>query len=97
MKTFTEEEYIEKMNSLPKELNRKLLLLDFDNEFVSIIDYNRQRRIHTIAGEVRCVALGYSSKQELFEAISSQVASEEEAKHIFGEIDRIVLRPNNIR
>ncbi|MEI6042122.1 MAG: hypothetical protein WCQ00_00960 [bacterium] len=100
MTTFTEQEFIDKMNLLPAELQKKLLLLDYDDDFISIINYNSIKPAETINAiglAVRLVALGFSSKQELFESVSNEVLVEDEARHIFSEIDRTILVPNNLK
>ena len=97
---FTELDIIKKMDSLPKELKDKLLFLAYDNSFVSMINYRSvktQDVINEIDYTTRMTALGFASKQELFDSIGGVAEDEEETRHIFGEIDGTILVPNNLQ
>ncbi len=97
---FTESDIKNKIDSLPNELREKLLFLAYDNSFVSIINYRSvktQDVINEIDYATRMTALGFSSKQELFDAISGAAEDEDETRHIFGEIDSTILVPNNLQ
>lgn len=100
MINFTEQDFINKTNSLPTELQQKILLLSYDESFVKIINYKSIKPteiVSTIDYATRVTALGFASKQEMFELILEAVGDEEEAKHIFEEIDRTILVPNNLQ
>ncbi len=100
MINFTELDFTTKLGVLPQELQDKLLLLRFDGKFLSIINYKTsksQEVINNIDYATRITALGFASKQEMFNLIKDVILDEEETRHIFGEIDSTILVPNNLQ
>lgn len=100
MINFTEQDFIKTTESLPSELQEKILLLSYDDSFVKMINYKTVKTkeiISTIDYATKITALGFASKQEMFELIQEAIGDEEETKHIFEEIDRTILVPNNLQ
>lgn len=99
MLNFTEQNFIDKMSKMPEELQKKLLLLSYDGSFLSIINYKNVKPTEVISAidyATKVTALGFASKQEMFNIIEDAIGDEDETRHIFGEIDRTILVPNNL-
>jgi hypothetical protein len=100
MLKFTEQNFIDKMNSLEIGLQKKLLLLSYDDLFIKVINSKNIKSedvIKAIDYAVKVTALGFASKQEMFNLIEDVIVDEDETRHIFEEIDKTILVPNNLQ
>jgi hypothetical protein len=100
MINITNVELENRLQTLPSDLKERLLMLDYEDNFKKIVNFKSikdEQVIGDISYATQVVALGFASKQEMFELILEAIEDEEETKHIFEEIDRTILVPNNLQ
>lgn len=100
MLNFNESDFVNNLEKLPQDIQDKLLMLKFDDVFLKIINYKNIKSedvIKKIDYATRITALGFSSKQEMFNLIEDVIVDEEETRHIFEDIDKTILVPNNFQ
>ena len=96
----TEEKIIDKLNSLSEETREMLLMLSYNDDFISMVNHDKVKSkdiIDDIERYTRMTALGFMSKEELFLRIEETVGDENEARYIFKEIDTKILVPNGFK
>ena len=100
MLKITESEYKEKLDLLPADLQDKLLMLSYDDTFLRIINggvIKSEDAVADIDYATRMTALGFMSKEEMFNTIYGGVEDDEdEARRIFKALDETILVPNNL-
>jgi hypothetical protein len=100
MLNFNESDFINNLGKLPQDLQDKLIMLKFDDNFLNIINYKNVKSesvVKAIDYATRITALGFASKQEMFNLIEDVIVDEDETRHIFEEIDKTILVPNNLQ
>ena len=100
MINFTKTDLENRLKTLSKEMQDKLLMLSYEDYFRNIINYKNVKDdeiFDAVGYAARVVALGFASKQEMFDLILEAIGDEDEARHIFEEIDRTILVPNNFQ